>query len=294
MDSRPYTNMAWLLVLPAALLLVFNALVPFIAVINYSFQHIYSPQAHLFVGWQNFEEVMHDPEVIHSLFRQVIFTAITLGIEMPLGVAVALTMPRGGRWSGIILVFLALPLMVPWNVVGFIWEVMGRGDIGLLGKFINDVLHINYNYATNGPSAWFTLIIMDVWHWTALVALLAYAGLCAIPGAFYQAARIDAASRWAVFRFIELPKLKGVLTIALLLRFIYSFKIYAAPFTVTGGGPGDSTTFLSQALSTLAINQLEVGEAGAYGTLYFLIILLISYLFYVVLTRSGVSNEESA
>src|SRR5699024_7757846 len=104
-------------------------------------------------------------------------------------------------------------------------------DIGLFGYFVNNILHINYNYATGFFSAWFTVVIMDVWHWTSLVVLLAYAGLCAIPEAYYQAARIDGASRWAVFRFIELPKMRGVLTIAILLRFIYSFKIYAEVMT---------------------------------------------------------------
>ncbi|NNC23812.1 sugar ABC transporter permease [Salinisphaera sp. USBA-960] len=292
MDSRFHTNRAWLLVLPAALLLFFNALVPFMAVINYSFQEVYSPTAHLFVGWEHFVDVMHDPDILKALGRQSIFTAVTLAIEIPLGIAVSLTMPRGGRWSGLILVFLALPLMVPWNIVGFIWEVFGRSDIGLLGNFVNNTLGIHYNYATDGVSAWVTLILMDIWHWTSLVALLSYAGLCAIPGAFYQAARIDGASRLAVFRHIELPKLKGVLTIALILRFIYSFKIYAAPFLITGGGPGDATTFLTQILQIIAINQLNVGRAGAFGTLYFLIILLISYLFYILLTRSGTVGEE--
>ena len=85
---------------------------------------------------------------------------------------------------------------------------------------------------------------MDVWHWTPLVVLLCYAGLRAIPDAYYQAAAIDGASPWAVFRFIELPKLRGVLLIAVLLRFMDSFMIYTEPFVLTGGGPGNATTFL--------------------------------------------------
>ena len=79
---------------------------------------------------------------------------------------------------------------------------------------------------------------MDVWHWTSLVVLLAYAGLSAIPEAYYQAAKIDGASSWAVFRHIQLPKMKRVLTIAVLLRFMDSFNIYTEPFVLTGGGPG--------------------------------------------------------
>ena len=83
---------------------------------------------------------------------------------------------------------------------------------------------------------------MDVWHWTSLVVLLAYAGLISIPDAYYQAAKIDGASRWAVFRYIQLPKMKRVLTIAILLRFMDSFMIYTEPSVLTGGGPGNATT----------------------------------------------------
>ena len=121
---------------------------------------------------------------------------------------------------------------------------------------------------------------MDVWHWTPLVALLCYAGLRAIPDAYYQAAQIDGASRWAVFRYIELPKLHGVLTIALLLRFMDSFMIYTEPFVLTGGGPGNATTFLSQYLTRLAVGQFDLGPAAAFSLIYFLIILLFSYVFY--------------
>ncbi|WP_253472829.1 carbohydrate ABC transporter permease [Natronocella acetinitrilica] len=127
---------------------------------------------------------------------------------------------------------------------------------------------------------------MDVWHWTSLVVLLCYSGLRAIPDAYYQAAKIDGASRFAVFRYVQLPKLAGVLTIAVLLRFMDSFMIYAEPFVLTGGGPGSSTTFLSQYLATMAIGQFDIGRAAAFSLIYFLIILALSWVFYTVITRS--------
>lgn len=289
-DNRFSDNKAWFLVLPATLLVAFASLIPFMAVVNYSLQIVFSMENHAFIGWEAFREALTNDEFRGAFFRQVIYTAIVLGIEVPLGIGVALTMPRTGRAVGPVLVVLALPLLVPWNVVGLIWQIFARGDIGLFGAFVNNWLHLDYNYSTGSLSAWFTVVIMSVWHWTSLVALLCYAGLCAIPGAFYQAARIDGASRWAVFRFIELPKLRGVLTIAILLRFVYSFKVYAEPLTVTGGGPGDSTTFMTEMLANTAIGQFEYGKAAAYGLLYFLIILLISYVFYLVLTRVGTSQ----
>jgi glycerol transport system permease protein len=128
--------------------------------------------------------------------------------------------------------------------------------------------------------AWLTVLVMDVWHWTSLVALLAYAGLRAIPPAYYQAARIDGAGRWAVFRYIELPKLRPVLLIAVLLRFMDSFMIYTEPFVLTGGGPGTSTTFLSQYLTQKAVGQFDLGPAAAFSLIYFLLILLACFVLY--------------
>jgi len=182
------------------------------------------------------------------------------------------------------LVLMALPLLIPWNVVGAMWNIFALPDIGLLGYSLN-AMGIDYNFTRQPVSAWITLIVMDVWHWTSLVVLLAYAGLSSIPDAYYQAARIDGASAWAVFRYIQLPKMKRVLTIAVLLRFMDSFNIYTEPFVLTGGGPGNSTTLLSIDLVKTALGQFDLGPAAAMSIIYFLIILLLSWVFYTVMTR---------
>ena len=118
-----------------------------------------------------------------------------------------------------------------------------------------------------------------------------FPGLQSIPGAYYQAARIDQSSRWNVFRYIELPKLSGVLSIAILLRFIDSFMIYTEPFVVTGGGPGNATTFLSIDLVKMAIGQFDLGPAAAFSLMYFLVILLISWVFYTVMVARDGDGE---
>ncbi|HET6470028.1 MAG TPA: sugar ABC transporter permease, partial [Geminicoccaceae bacterium] len=108
--------------------------------------------------------------------------------------------------------------------------------------------------------------------------------------AYYQAAAIDGAGRWKVFRYIQLPKLRGVLLIAVLLRFMDSFMIYTEPFVLTGGGPGNATTFLSIHLAKIAIGQFDLGPAAAFSIIYFLIILLFSFVFYTVITRVGTGS----
>ena len=133
---------------------------------------------------------------------------------------IALNMPRKGWGVPVCLVLMALPLLVPWYVVGMIWQMFGRRRHRPAGR---DAAATSATTTCSDPiDAWFTLILMDVWHWTSLVALLAYAGLVSIPDAYYQAARIDGASKWSVFRYIQLPKMARVLTIAVLLRFMDS------------------------------------------------------------------------
>jgi glycerol transport system permease protein len=276
---KPVNQSAWWLVLPVLLSVAFSALIPLMTVVNYSVQDILGPDQRVFVGMEWYKETLRDPELHAALLRQLTFSIAVLLIEVPLGVALALAMPVSGWRSSLTLVIFAMPLLVPWNVVGTIWQIFGRGDIGLLG-YVLAKLGIDYNYAQSPTDAWVTVLIMDVWHWTSLVALLAYAGLRAIPQAYYQAARIDGAGRWAVFRHIELPKLRPVLMIAVLLRFMDSFMIYTEPFVLTGGGPGTATTFLSQYLTQKAVGQFDLGPAAAFSLIYFHIILLACFVLY--------------
>lgn len=282
--EKTQNNRAWFLLIPVMVLVAFSAIIPLMTVVNYSVQDILGPEARVFVGAEWFKELLRDSRLQNALGRQVLFSAAVLLIEIPLGIAIALSMPTRGRGVSVCLVVLSLPLLIPFNVVGTIWQIFGRADIGLGGALLNG-LGIDYNYALYPLDAWITTLVMDIWHWTSLVVLLCYSGLVAIPDVYYQAARIDGASRWAVFRYIQLPKLAGVLVIAVLLRFMDSFMIYAEPFVLTGGGPGNATTFLSQHLTTLAVGQFDLGPAAAFSLVYFLIILLISWLFYTAITR---------
>ncbi|APX26119.1 MULTISPECIES: carbohydrate ABC transporter permease [Rhodobacterales] len=282
--NKTQNNKAWFLVLPVLVLVAFSAVIPLMTVVNYSVQDTFGNNQFFWAGLEWFEEMLNDERIWNALRRQLTFSAIILAIEIPLGIFVALNMPKKGFWSSFVLVMMSLPLLIPWNVVGTIWQIFGRVDIGLLGYTLAK-LGIDYNYTQNIVDAWVTIIVMDVWHWTSLVALLAFAGLKSIPDAYYQAARIDQASRWKVFRYIELPKMMGVLMIAILLRFMDSFMIYTEPFVVTGGGPGNATTLLSIDLVKMALGQFDLGPAAAFSLMYFLVILAISWVFYTVMTN---------
>ncbi|WP_299151848.1 sugar ABC transporter permease [uncultured Tateyamaria sp.] len=281
--EKTVNQKAWFLILPVLILVAFSAVIPLMTVVNYSVQDTFGQNQFFWAGLEWFAEMLESDRMWDALGRQLMFSAIILTIQIPLGVFVALNMPKSGFWSSFCLVVMSLPLLIPWNVVGTIWQIFGRVDIGLLGYTL-DALGISYNYTQDTFAAWATIIVMDVWHWTSLVALLAFAGLKSIPDAYYQAAKIDQASRWAIFRYIELPKMMGVLMIAILLRFMDSFMIYTEPFVVTGGGPGNATTLLSIDLVKMALGQFDLGPAAAFSIMYYLVILLISYVFYTVMT----------
>jgi glycerol transport system permease protein len=282
MDGKKKNNRAWFLVLPVVFVVAFTAIIPLMAVANYSLQDIQGASNRLFVGLDFFKRVATDPNIQDAFTRNLTLSAQLLLIQIPLGIFLARLMPRSGWKASAALVVVAIPLIIPWNVVGTTWRIFTRSDIGLGGVLVNQFF--DYNLSEDTTDAWGTILVMDTWHWTPLVTLLVYAGLRSIPQAYYQAAAIDGASRMAVFRFVELPKLRRVLMIAILLRFMDSFMMYTEPFVVTGGGPGSSTQTLSILLTTIAIGQFDLGVAGAFSLMYFLVIQIFSFIFFTVLT----------
>jgi len=289
--TKPVNQKAWFLILPVLICVAFSAIMPLMTVVNYSVQDIISPTQKVFVGTEWFVQIMRDEELHGALGRQLLFSMAVLAVELPLGVLLALSMPAKGWKSSAVLVIVSLSLLIPWNVVGTIWQIFGRDDIGLMGAGLH-ALGIEYSYTGNPTDAWLTVLLMDVWHWTPLVALLGYAGLRSIPDAYYQAASIDGASKLAVFWYVQLPKMRGVLMIGVLLRFMDSFMIYTEPFVLTGGGPGNSTTFLSQFLTQKAVGQFDLGPAAAFSLIYFLIILLLCFILYNWMQRLGTQEKE--
>ena len=289
--TKPVNQKAWFLILPVLICVAFSAIMPLMTVVNYSVQDIISPTQQVFVGTEWFSAIMRDEELHGALLRQLTFSMAVLAVELPLGIMLALAMPSQGWKSSAVLVIVSLSLLIPWNVVGTIWQIFGRADIGLLGAGLK-WLGIDYSYTGDAVDAWITVLVMDVWHWTPLVGLLGYAGLRSIPDAYYQAASIDGASKAAVFWYVQLPKMRGVLMIAVLLRFMDSFMIYTEPFVLTGGGPGNATTFLSQFLTQKAVGQFDLGPAAAFSLIYFLIILLLCFILYNWMQRVGTQDKE--
>ena len=282
MKSRP-----WLFLLPALIMVALSAIIPIMTVVNYSIHNLVPGSIAEFYGLGNFVEVLQDEFFMGAISRQFMFTFQVLLIQIPLGLFIATLLPsEKGKGLTICFILLGIPLLIPWNVVGIVWRVFTRADLGIVTAVLNKVGY-KYLVTENAFDAWMTVLIMDVWHWTPLVVLLCYAGLQTIPAPYYQAARIDGASKWSTFFYVTLPRLRYVLIIAVLLRAIDSFNIYADPYMITGGGPGSTTTFMNIYTSSQTIDAFDMGYGAAMSLIYLFIVVLMCYVLYTLMLQIG-------
>ncbi len=273
---RPYRNAAWVLMLPAALLMGAVGVLPLVSVFNYSLHDIFSLADVLWVGPEWYAEIVADPRFHASLLRSLAFSATVIAVQVPLGVALAL-MLRGMRGAVFVLMLVALPLVVPWNLIAMMWLGLVDPRTGLAGQAFA-AFGIPFDWKENAALTWALLVAMDTWHWLGLSVILSYAGLSGISPDYYRAAAIDGASRLAVLRHVELPKIAGALGIVLLLRFVDSFMIYTEAFALNSGGPDEATWFLAIDLDE-EINAFNYGAAAARSMVYFLIVITVIWAF---------------
>ncbi|MEH6645422.1 carbohydrate ABC transporter permease [Sulfitobacter sp.] len=283
-------NTGWLFALPATLVLGLVGLIPLITVVNYSFFEIFILDTRFWIGTEWYAEIIGFDRFWASLGRSTSFSVLILSIQIPLGIAISLCIPRGRVWVGLTLAVIALPLLVPWNIIPSLWLSLLDPDTGILGRIIP---HVGWpaDWKLSAPLTWLVLVAMDTWHWTSLVVILCYSALTTIPASYCQAAAIDGAGPWQVFRFIQLPKLYHVLLMAILLRFMDSLMIYTEAFPINAGGPNGASMFLAVDLGE-EIKAFKYGPSAARSVLYSLIIVTVAWTFSKA--RSKLDPESAA
>lgn len=276
-------NRAWWLVLPAVAVLIFVGVIPLLTIVNYSLHDIFTLPDKYWVGSEWYSEIVRSERFHNSFLRSLAFSTITLSIQVPLGIALALAMPRNGFMVSLCLIVVALPLLVPWNMIPIMWLSLLDRDFGVLALVLDTAFGVTLNWKLNAIHTWIVIVMMDVWHWTSLVVILCYSSLTTIPEAYYRAAAIDAAGNWQVFRYIQLPKMRRVLLMVLLLRFMDSFMIYTEAFRINAGGPKNATMFLAIDLGE-EIAAFNYGPSAARSVIYFLLVLTVAWVFKTALT----------
>ena len=287
-------NRAWFMVLPVFVVVAISAIIPLMTVVNYSVQDIFAPGQSVFVGTEWFKEVLTDRRLHDALWRQFLFSGLVLVIEIAARRADRAGHAEKARLDGVADAGPAGPAAAdPVERDRHHLDHLHAARHRLFGARPSITLGIPFDHTAIAAGG---LDHRDADGGLALDAAGRAAGLCRPAGhsrrLFPGRASIDGASAWAVFRYIQLPKMRGVLTIAVLLRFMDSFLIYAEPFVLTGGGPGNSTTFLSIHLVKIAVGQFDLGPAAAFSIIYFLIVLLFSWLFYQALLRAGTGEKR--
>lgn len=277
MQQKINNNAAWWFLTPALTVLAVVGGLPLLSVFNFSLFDIFTLESRFWVGLEWYEEILTSSRFTNSLLRSLLFSIIVLSLQIPLGVFIALLLPKEGALKTTILLLLALPLVVPWNTVPSLWVSFLGNKTGMGWQALN-AFGLVFDYKFNAVHTWILLVAMDTWHWLGLVVILSFSSLANIPNTHYQAAAIDGASRLQVFRYVELPKMSGVLLMALLLRFMDSLMIYTEAFGINAGGPNEATTFLSLDLGE-EIAAFNYGPAAARSVIYFIIVLSIAWSF---------------
>jgi glycerol transport system permease protein len=285
-------NKAWFLLIPAGTVMLIVGVLPLIAVFNYSFLDIFTLKNVFWVGTDWYSEIVSSQRFLHSLLRSLLFSVIVISVQVPLGIGIAMLLTRSGPWRVVVLMLLALPMVVPWNMIPLLWLNLIDVKHGFVGQVLG-WMGFTFDYQFNALHTWVLLVVMDTWHWLGLVVILAYAGLSGISSEYYRAASIDGASRLAVFRYIQLPKISGVLSVAVLLRFVDSFMIYTEAFHINAGGPQKATHFLAIDLGE-DIKAFSYGSAAARAMIYFLLVVTLAWMFKMVIDRQNPNASGEA
>lgn len=233
-----------------------------------------------FIGMGNYREMLEDPYLSTSLWVTLKFVIASVIIEFSFGMAVALAMNSINRFKSFYYVILLAPLLINPVVVGLMWRMLLHSELGIVNYVIGLVGIDPVNWLGNPRSAFWTVVLVDIWHQVSFMVILLLAGLSSLPREPYEAARMDGASSFLCFIHITLPLMRPVIIIALLLRFIFAIKTFDIIYIMTKGGPGVATDLVSYFIYRAAFFGLDIGLASAMSvTLLILILALTSYLY---------------
>lgn len=272
-----------LFLVPALLILVGVTVYPVLYVLWLSFhRRLLIFDISRFVGLGNYAFLWRDERFWNALKNTVYFTGVSVGLELILGITIAVLLNRAFKGKGIIRSIILIPWAIPTVVSAKMWEWLYNPDFGLL----NYLLGVKINWLGSPFWALNAAIFMDVWKTTPFVALLFMAGLQNIPPDLYQAARVDGASNWYIFKHITLPLLKPVILIVLIFRTLDAFRVFGAIYVLTGGGPANTTETLSIYAYKVLFQTLQFGYGSTIALTVFICVGIIT-IFYVRLLRRG-------
>ena len=270
------------LTLPGLATLLIIILFPIIFTIITSFYDytLLNPHHDSFVGLDNYQEVIEEDYIGDSVLITSQFVLSTVLIEFFIGFIIALSLNKVKRFKTVYYVILLAPLMINPVVVGLIWRMILHTELGIF-NYLLKLLNINrVNWLGDNDTAFWTIIFVDIWHQVSFMTILLLAGLSALPREPYEAARMDGASSLRCLISITLPLMRPVITVAILLRLIFSIKTFDIIYIMTKGGPGISTDLVSYFIYRSAFFGLDIGRASALSVGLLIIVLFLTFFLY--------------
>ena len=284
------TRTGWGLLVPTLIILFIVGLLPFFYVLYVSFfdWNVFSARAGLsFAGANNYRRLMFDNTFLIFLWHTVQFTFWAIASELVLGFALAQMLTRDFPGKSFFRTIHALPLMVAPIAVGATWRLLTIPGFGLLPYYLDRWFGIDYRIGNFSGQAFWTTVVMDVWHWTPFVTLTLLAGLTSVPKEPLEQALVDGANRWQVFRYLTIPIIMPVILTTLFIRVMDALRIVDEVFMLTGGGPGDATRYIGLYIFRVVFPKTDYGYGSAVSMLTLYFTLVLCWLLFVAITQTG-------
>lgn len=238
-----------------------------------------------FTPAENFRRLTEDDLFFVNMRTTVLFVIVSVALEMTLGFFLAIMVAGVKRGKSLVRTAMILPILVPPVAIGAMWKLVYNYDFGILNQTLGLIGIDKVQWLSSPDLALWSVVLVDVWHWTPLVFLILFAGVEGLPGEVIEAARVDGATTWQIIRRIILPLMMPAIAVAFVFRSILAFKVFDQIFLLTSGGPGTATEVVSLRLYDVFFNQNHLG----YGALLSLVIILAVVVF--LITAGGLARR---
>lgn len=284
---RAYARHYWAFAAPAATIVLLVILFPWIFTIFMSLHDWKVTGATPFVGLANYEKMLEDSRFLWSILRTLYFTAATVIAPMVLGIWAAVCFASQFKLRGLARTLFVLPMMATPVAIALVWTMMFHPQLGVLNYLLTSIGLPPSSWVYDSSTVIPTLVMVETWQWTPLVMLIVLGGIASLPLEPYEAAILDGASPWQMFRHITLPLVWPFIMVAAVIRLIDALKTFDTIYVITLGGPGTSSETINIMLYQTAFAYYDLGYGSAIVVVFFLLILAISLLLLRVRQREA-------
>ena len=287
-------RMGWGLLTPTIIILIIVGFLPFLYVIYVGFfnWNAFSNQLGMqWAGVNNYRRLVFDDAFLGSLGRTALFAFLAVTIELSIGFLLAQTLVKTFPGRTVFRTLFTLPLIMAPIAVGATWRLLTIPGFGPIPYFLDKWFGIDYRIATFGDQAFFTVVLMDIWHWTPFVTLTLLAGLTAMPKEPLEQAQVDGANRGQIFRHLTIPMMMPILLTTVFIRLMDALRVVDEVFMLTSGGPGDATRFIGIFIYRVVVPKTDYGYGSAMSLLVLYLTIVLCWLLFTAMTQLGKQKE---